>query len=64
MFIVNENLDPHSTAANLLMRVLLVLVTLSVLYSVLLCFVPETGWFSDVYPWAYQNIMETVQFWT
>ncbi|MEF9876274.1 MAG: cytochrome C oxidase Cbb3, partial [Gordonibacter sp.] len=64
VFIVNENLDPHSTAANLLMRVLLVLVTLSVLYSVLLCFVPETGWFSDVYPWAYQNIMETVQFWT
>lgn len=64
VFIVNENLDPHSTTANLLMKVLSVLVVVSVIYSVLMCFVPETGWFSDVYPWAYQDILETMQFWT
>ena len=63
-FIVNENLTPGSTAQNLLMKVLLVLVAVSVLYSALLCFVPETGWYSDVYSWAYQNIVETMQFWT
>lgn len=63
-FIVNENLDPRSTASNLLMKVLLVLVAVSVVYSLLVCFAPETGWFSDVYPWAYQNIVEMAQFWT
>lgn len=64
VFIVNENMDARSAAGNLLMKVLLVLVALSVLYSLLLCFVPETGWYSDIYAWAYQNIIETVQFWT
>ncbi|MBS4897084.1 MAG: cytochrome C oxidase Cbb3 [Gordonibacter pamelaeae] len=63
-FIVNENLPPGSMAQNLLMKVLLVLVAVSVLYSVLVCFVPETGWYSDVYPWAYQDVIETAQFWT
>lgn len=63
-FIVNENLDQGSVTRNLLMKVLLVLVSLSVLYSLLVCFIPETGWFSDVYPWAYQDIIETAQFWT
>ena len=63
-FVVNENLESNTTTQNLLMKVLLTLVTLSVVYSALLCFVPETGWYSDVYPWAYQNIIETVQFWT
>ena len=46
------------------MKVLLVLVSISVLYSVLVCFIPETGWFSDIYPWSYQDIIETVLFWT
>lgn len=64
VFIVNENLEPRSTTANLLMKVLLTLVAVSVLYSVLLCFIPETGWYSDVYAWAYQNIIEAAQFWT
>ena len=64
VFIVNENLAPGSTAQNLFMKVLLALVAVSVLYSALLCFVPETGWYSDVYPWAYQNVIETAQFWT
>lgn len=64
VFIVNENLTRGSTTQNVLMKVLIVLVTVSVAYSALLCFVPETGWYSDVYAWAYQNILETVQFWT
>lgn len=64
VFIVNENLDPRSTTANLLMKILAVLVVVSVAYSVLMCFAPETGWYSDVYPWAYQDILNTVQFWT
>lgn len=64
IFIVNENFDPRSTTHKILMKVLLALVIISVLYSTLLCFVPETGWYSDIYPWAYQGIVEMVQFWT
>ena len=63
-FIVNENLRPGSTAQVLLMKGLLALVCISVLYISLICFVPETGWFSDIYPWSYQDIIETVLFWT
>lgn len=63
-FIVNENLSPGSTTAQVFTKVLLALVAVSVLYSVLLCFVAETGWYSDIYPWAYQSIIEMVQFWT
>ena len=50
--------------AQVFTKVLLVLVAVSVLYSLLICFVPETGWYSDVYPWAYQSLLEMVQFWT
>lgn len=64
MFIVNENMNEHPKVQNIIMRVLLSLVALSVLYSVLVCFVPETGWFSDIYDWAYQDILEMVEFWT
>ena len=64
IFIVNENLDPASQMRNVLIKVILVLVAISVLYSALVCFVPETGWYSDIYPWAYQNLIETLQFWT
>lgn len=63
-FIANENLEPGTTTANLLTKVLLVLVAASVLYSILVCFIPETGWLSDIYPWAYQDIVEAAQFWT
>ena len=63
-FIVNENLPNASAVRSMLMKVLLVLVALSVAYSALLCFVPETGWYSDMYPWAYQDVLETFQFWT
>lgn len=48
----------------LLTNVLIAIVAVSVVYSVLLYFVPETGWYSNVYPWAYQDIIEMVQFWT
>jgi drug/metabolite transporter superfamily protein YnfA len=64
VFIVNENIERNTPTHNLLMKLLLILVCLSVGYSVLMCFAPETNWFSDVYPWAYQNIVEMVQFWT
>ena len=64
VFIVNENLQRDAVSTNLLMKVLLAAVAVSVAYSTLLCFVPETGWVSDVYPWAYQDIVEMVQFWT
>ncbi len=64
VFIVNENIEAGTTASDVLKKVLIVLVAVSVLYSTLLCFVPETGWYSDIYPWAYQDILETVQFWT
>ncbi len=64
VFIANENLSWTSPARSALTRVLLVLVVLSVLYSTLLCFVPETGWYSDVYDWAYLDIIETALFWT
>lgn len=63
-FIVNENLPLRSTTRDVAMKVLLVLVMASVTYSALLCLVPETGWYSDIYPWAYQDLIETFQFWT
>ena len=64
VFIANENLKPGALSTNLLTKVLGALVLFSVLYSGLVCFAPETGWYSDVYSWAYQDIIETVQFWT
>ena len=63
IFIVNENMKPGQTRS-LLMKVLLGVVCVSVVYSWLICFVPETGWFSDIYPWSYQDIIEAFQFWT
>lgn len=48
----------------LFLRVIGVLVFISLLYSTLVCFIPETGWYSDVYDWAYQDLIETVEFWT
>ena len=64
VFIANENLKPHTSTTDVALRVFGFLVFMSVLYSLLLCFVPETGWYSDVYAWAYQDIVEAVQFWT
>lgn len=46
------------------LRIIQVLVFASLLYSTLVCFISETGWYSDVYGWAYQSLIETVEFWT
>ena len=64
VFIMNENITHGTQMANILLKVLIALVTLSVLYSVLLCLVAEVGWLSDVYPWAYQNLLEMFEFWS
>lgn len=64
VFIANEALQTRPQLREALLKVLIVLVTLSVAYSSLLCFVPEIGWYSDVYPWAYQNLLDAVLFWT
>lgn len=63
IFIVNENMKP-STTRTLLMKGLICVVAISVVYSWLVGFAPETGWFSEIYPWSYQDIVEAVQFWT
>ncbi len=62
-FVVNEQLSHARTGYDLMLKVLLVLAAASVTYSLLLCLVPETGWYSDVYPWAYQDLLQTVLFW-
>ena len=64
IFIVNENLPAQGHAREVCISVLAIAAGISVLYATLLCFAAETGWFSDIYPWAYQDIIEAVQFWT
>lgn len=51
-------------ATVVLNRAIIVAITLSVLYSILLCFVPETGWYSDIYPFDYVGLIDAIQFWT
>ncbi len=55
--------QPGRLARDLFTKTLIVLVTIGVIYSSLLCFVPETGWYSNIYPWAYQNLLDSVIFW-
>ncbi len=57
LFIVSENLrEKGSSARDVFVKVLVVLVgRLSLLYSALV-FCAETGWYSDIYPWAYQML--------
>ena len=62
-FVVNEQLSHARTGYDLMLKLLLVLAAASVTYSLLLCLVPETGCYSDVYPWAYQDLLQTVLFW-
>ena len=62
-FIANEAIDQRSTMYKVCQHALMALVAISLAYSVLVCFVPETGWLSEVYPWAYQNIVQMVVFW-
>lgn len=63
-FVVNEQVPRDSSLYGLLLKVLMTMVALGLVYSLLLCVVPETGWYSNVYPWAYQGLLETFQFWT
>lgn len=61
-----ELLEDASNSTNLhgmLMKVLIACVAISVIYYVLLCFVGEVGWYSEIYDWAYQDILETISFW-
>ena len=62
----NAGIDPisDSLSRGLLTKTLIVLVALSVIYSTLLCLTAETGWYSDVYPWAYHDLLELFLFWT
>ena len=63
-FIVNENIGKWPKKyRNILIVVLLVLVLISVIYSVLTCFVIETGWYGDVYRWAYRGFLRDILFW-
>ena len=55
---------PLHLSGNLLYKVIMLTVTVSVLYSILLCFVPESGWYSDVYAWSYEGFKHAVLFWT
>ena len=64
VFIANESLRSDYQPARIFRSTLSVLVAFSLVYIVLLCFVPETGWYSNVYDWAYQNIVEAFEFWT
>ncbi len=61
---LGERFVSKAFAHKMFLRVVGVLVFLSLLYSTMVCFIPETGWYSDVYDWAYQDLIETVQFWT
>lgn len=64
-FIVNENIGKWPLKyRNILMVVVLVVVLISVVYSILTCFVIETGWYGDVYRWAYRDFLKSVMFWT
>ncbi len=64
LFVANERLAPGTPAASLFQNALLAVVALSVVYVALVCFAPEVGWYSDIYDWAYQNVIEAAQFWT
>ena len=60
---LGERFVSKAFAHKMFLRVVGVLVFISLVYSTLVCFIPETGWYSDVYDWAYQDLIETVEFW-
>lgn len=64
IFIINENVEHGSPLAHGLLMALIAVVTISMLYSVLLCLVPENGWVSEIYPWAYLDLLKMFEFWT
>ena len=62
-FILNENVNHNGKTFPIAKSILPGLVSLSLLYELCLCFVQETGWYSNIYPWAYQAIVHLFQFW-
>lgn len=42
---------------------LLIVVGLSVAYSLLTCFVVEVNWYGDVFMWAYRDLLRQITFW-
>lgn len=64
-FIANEKVSlwPRKYK-NMITGILLALVGISVAYSLLTCFVVETGWYGDVFDWAYTDFLKTILFWT
>ncbi len=64
VFIANENLEENTKLRGYLMEGLLVAVAISVAYILMMSLAPETGWYSDVYDWAYQDFIATMLFWT
>lgn len=62
-FIANEAIDHRTSMYTVCQHVLMVLVGVSLCYSLVMCFVPEVGWLSEAYPWAYENIVQMVVFW-
>lgn len=49
---------------NVIMSIMLATVAISLLYSVLTCFVIENGWYGDIFKWEYRNFLKSVLFWT
>lgn len=63
-FMANERMNHARNSYALGVRVLLALVSISVLFSVCMAAAPETNWYSDVYSWAYESLLRIFQFWT
>lgn len=59
----DDRKSPIVLSSSLLKRAIILSVSISIIYSILLMFVPETGWYSDIYPWAYETLRDTVLFW-
>lgn len=62
-FVFNENIKHEGDLYQIAKSCLFVMVGISLLYQLCLCFAEETGWYSSVYPWAYQSIVSLFQFW-
>ncbi len=63
-FILNENMEREGQAHEIAVKVLPLLVAMSLIYMVCLCFVAESDWYSNAYPWAYQRLVHMFEFWT
>lgn len=63
-FIANESVSQFNKKyRRIFVCITLAIVGISVVYSTLICFVPETGWYGDVYDWAYIDFIRHILFW-